>query len=98
MNYPAAELRGIICYSSPSNNVGCCLKIGSDHGFVSIQSHRVDVISARPELTSPQHAFHFRMVIKDLLCRNTLDCLHHPRWKYHGHGLDKKMHMILIAS
>lgn len=72
--------------------------IFSDHCFAPIQTDGIGVEATRPELTSPQHLPHFRMVMEDLSGRDTFDRLHYFCQEHGRYALDKKMHMILICS
>lgn len=51
------------------------LNVAFDDVFVGVLPNRVHVEAARPEVSSPEHFLHLRMVVKDVFGRETLDDL-----------------------
>ena len=72
------------------------MNILSDHFLITVLTDGVRVISARPELSTPQHLLDFGMTAKDLLCSDALDGLNDGRGRHHGDALDEKMDMVFI--
>ena len=109
MNYPAAELRGIYFlnmlieqFKLISINLmilpTLAFYISRYHFFITVSPNRIDIISTRPELTTPQYFLGFRMPFEYLFPCNTFYCLNNIPWTLHRHTLYQKMHMILINS
>jgi hypothetical protein len=106
MNYPAAELRGIKPLKIEkrelaSMNLPVCtallLNIFFNHFLITVLAYRVRVVSARPELTAPEHLLHFGVYAKDFLCRDALDDLDNCLWGHHGDTLNEKVDMVFIC-
>ena len=69
-----------------------------NHMFVPILANCIHIISTCPKMSTPQLTLHFRMPLKNLSRRDALCNLDDPFRKHHGHTLNQKMHMILIAA
>ena len=106
MNYPAAELRGIKPlkiekHELTSMNLPVCtallLNIFFNHFLVTVVAYRVRVVSARPELTTPEYLLDFGMCAEYFLRRDALDDLDNCLWGHHGDTLNEKVDMVFIC-
>ena len=68
-----------------------------DHLFVPISPNCIHIISAGPQMPSPQLSFHFWMPLKNLPRRDALCDLDYPFGNHHRHTLHQKMNMILVT-
>jgi len=59
---------------------------------------RVDIVTFGPELTAPQFSFDNRFSFKDLFGGYAFHYLSDVGGAKHRHGLDEKMHMIVVHA
>ena len=106
MNYPAAELRGIIAMRSLQIiwavavylfiSFSMVFDILFDDRFIAILTNGIKIESARPEFAAPKQFLDLRMMFEYFLCSNALNYLHNPAWWHNRNTLDKKVHMVFI--
>ena len=48
------------------------LNIFFNHFLIAVLAYRVGIVSARPELTAPEHLLHFRVKPEDFFCGDAL--------------------------
>jgi len=68
------------------------------HILAAVESHRVDVVAAGPEFSSPQHFLDFWIMFKNFLGGNAFDCLGYLLRGQRRHALDQKVYMVNICS
>lgn len=109
MNYPAAELRGIKSLNQiveegelASMDLTVCapllVNILSDHFLVPVLADGIRIVSARPELSTPEHLLDFGVTAEDFLRSDALDGLNYCRRGHHGDALDEKMDVVFIRA
>jgi len=68
------------------------------HFLVTTMPDRIDVISTRPKISTPQHFLYAGMLLKYLFASDTRYCLYNIFRSHHRHTLYQEMHMILVNS
>jgi len=74
------------------------LHIVFQHFKISILSHRIDVVTVSPELSSPQKDFHLGVSLEHFSCRDAFYRGNHTDNPYVWNCLDKKMNMVFIKT
>lgn len=69
-----------------------------DDGLCRVLTDGVDIVSFRPELTTPQHPFDLWVVFEEFFNSDALDGLNDALWGCCGDGLYEHVHMITVCS
>ncbi len=97
VNYPAAELRGILNALEPKANLLIMLipNILSYNFCRYFVANRTDKVAVIPEFSSPKFFLYLGEFSKHHLCRYAFDYLYYPRWSILRWHNQKQMHMII---
>jgi len=74
------------------------LNVFLDLFFIAVQTHSINIVPGRPEVSTPEKLLDFRVFQKDLLGGDTLCDLSYFRRRHHWNGLNQKMDMIFVGS